>query len=366
MRIKKISIYKADLPMKEGSYSWAKQSFSSFDSTIVSIETDSDQTGIGETCPLGPAYLPAFADGARAAIENIAPHLLGLDPTNIDNINRVMDQVLKGHFYAKSAIDIACWDILGKSVSLPVYKLLGGMQNEKIKLFKVVSRREPDQMVRDIVEYQKQGFKQFQMKVGESVEIDIERIIKVSEKLKKGNILNADANCGWLQHEAVRVVSAINNISLYLEQPCESYEECFSIRKFSNHPMILDECMDSINRLIQGYRDHAMDVVNLKINRIGGLTKARTFRDLCINFGILMTIEDSWGGEIATAAIAHLAHSTPSYFHFQSSAFHEYTEVELAKGGPIIKDGYMFVNNEPGLGVSPNFDTLGNPLREFK
>ena len=366
MKIKKIKIFKVDLPMKEGSYSWAKQSFASFDSTVITIETDNGIIGVGETCPLGPSYLPAFAEGARVGIAKISEKLIGLDPTNISVINAIMDDSLKGHPYAKSAIDMACWDILGKKTSYPVYKLLGGMLNKSVKLFKVVSRREPDEMVKNIVDYQKQGFKQFQMKVGANADEDIERIIKVSEKLNKGNILNADANCGWLQHEAMRVVSAVRDIGIYLEQPCTSYEECFSIRKHTNHPFILDECMDSINMLMRGYNDNAMDVVNLKINRIGGLTKAKQFRDLCVTLGIHMTIEDAWGGEIATSAIAHLAHSTPKAYHFQSSAFHEYTNVEIAKGGPVIKDGFMYASDLPGLGVEPNYEVLGNPIEEVK
>ena len=138
------------------------------------------------------------------------------------------------------------------------------------------------------------------MKVGANVDDDIERIFKVSEKLEKGNILNADANTGWLQHEAIRVVKAVRDIDVYIEQPCKSYEECLSVRKHTDHPFILDECMDSINMLIRGYNDNAMDVVNLKINRVGGLTKARQFRDLCIWYNswggrLHMTIEDSWG-----------------------------------------------------------------------
>ena len=96
------------------------------------------------------------------------------------------------------------------------------------------------------------------------------------------------------------------------------------MRDHCHHPMILDECMDSLQAVLRGYQERAMDVINLKINRLGGLTKARLIRDVCISLGIIMTIEDSWGGEIADAAIAHLAHSTPQDFHFQSSAFHEY------------------------------------------
>ena len=105
-----------------------------------------------------------------------------------------------------------------------------------------------------------------------------------------------------------------------------------------------------------------MDAINLKINRVGGLTKAMMFRDLCIELGIIMTVEDSWGGEIATAAIAHLAHTLPREFHFQSSAFHEYSDLEIAEGGPSIEQGWMRASNGVGLGVEPKMEVLGEPI----
>ena len=120
--------------------------------------------------------------------------------------------------------------------------------------------------------------------------------------------------------------------------------------------------MDGLPVLLRGYRDRAMDLINLKINRMGGLTRARQIRDLCVALGIVMTIEDSWGGEIATAAIAHLAQSTPEAFHFQSSAFHDYNTIQIADGGPVVADGYMTAASRPGLGVEPNMEILGSPI----
>ena len=362
MKIKKISIFQVDLPMKEGAYSWSTQSFSAFDSTVVIIETDEGISGAGETCPLGPTYLPAYAEGARAGLAKLAPDLIGENPLELGGINDRMDSLLKGHPYVKSAVDMACWDILGKATGQPVYLLLGGMRQDRVKLFKVVSRQHPDEMATKLRDYQEQGFTQFQMKVGENADVDIERIFKVSAELRSGNVLNADANTGWRQHDAIRVVRAVRDVDLYLEQPCLTYEQCLAVRKHSDHPMILDECMDSIEILIRGWQDSAMDAINLKINRVGGMWKASQFRDLCLNFGITMTVEDSWGGEIATAAIAHLAHTLPKEFHFQSSAFHEYTHVEIAQGAPVMENGYMTASNRPGLGVDPNLDVLGNPV----
>ena len=361
MKIVEISTYQVDLSLKD-TYSWSTQSFNAFDSTVVIVRTDSDITGVGEICPLGPSYLPAYAEGARAGLEKISKGLIGEDPLQIAKINQKMDALLKGHPYVKSALDMACWDILGKATGQPVYNLLGGLLQEKVTLFKVVSRQSPEAMAKKLAEYQQQGFRQFQMKVGADASTDIERIFAVSEVLKQGNILAADANTGWKQHEAVRVVKAIKDIDIYIEQPCLSYEECLAVRHHSDHPFILDECMDDLRVLLRGYQDSAMDVVNLKVSRIGGLTKARQFRDLCVSLGINLTIEDSWGGEIATSALNHLAHSTPADCHFQSSAFHEYHSIKIAEGGPEIKDGYMVSSDAPGLGVTPDPEVLGLPV----
>ena len=350
--------------MREGSYSWSTQSHTAFDTTIVLIDADAGITGVGECCPLGPTYLPAYAHGVRAGISQLAPHLIGHDPTQLDLINTVMDTQLKGHPYVKSAIDMACWDLLGKAAGLPLYILLGGKLQEKVRLYKVVTRADPSAMAARIPEYRDQGFRQFQVKVGEDPATDIIRIHRVAQEMEAGEVLNADANTGWKQHEALQVADAIadlgkqTGIRLTFEQPCLSYHECLSVRKHTDLPFVLDECIDSIGALLQGYHDHAMDMINLKISRFGGLTRSRQARDLCVSLGLPMNVEDSWGGEITTAAIAHLAHSTPSAFQFQSSAFHEYATTQIATGAPVVDNGTMTASDAPGLGVEPILDAL--------
>ena len=212
MKISRIQAFQIDLPMKEGSYSWSTQSHSSFDSTVVIIETDEGISGIGESCPLGPTYLAAYADGVRAGIATLAPDLIGEDPTQLDRINLKMDTLMKGHPYVKSAIDMACWDILGKTVNKPVYHLLGGKLQERVKLFKVVTRTDPDRMAERIGEYRAEGFGQFQVKVGENPHTDIIRFQKVAAAMRPGEVMDADANTGWRQHDALMVVDAVRNL----------------------------------------------------------------------------------------------------------------------------------------------------------
>jgi L-alanine-DL-glutamate epimerase-like enolase superfamily enzyme len=151
-------------------------------------------------------------------------------------------------------------------------------------------------------------------------------------------------------------------VDVYIEQPCPRYEECLAVRRRTDHPFVLDEVIDGIDMLIRGRADLAMDVVNIKISKFGGLTRARQARDLCVSLGIAMTLEDSWGGDIVTAAIAHLAHSTPPEFLFTATDFNSYVTVSIADGAPRRSDGRMAASRRPGLGVAPNFDVLGKAV----
>ena len=111
--------------------------------------------------------------------------------------------------------------------------------------------------------------------------------------------------------------------------------------------------------LLRARADLAMDVVNLKISKLGGLTRTRQARDLCASMGIAMTLEDSWGGDIVTAAIAHLAHSTPEPLRFTSTDFNSYVTVSIAEGAPRRVDGFMRASSGPGLGIEPRREVLG-------
>jgi len=363
MKIKKISAWKVDLPLKEGSYKWSGgKSVSVFDSTIVGVETDAGVVGYGEMCPLGPYYLPAYASGVRAGVAELGPHLLGENPLELARLNRRMDAALKGHPYVKSAIDIACWDILGQVTGQPVCTLLGGRYGEDFGLYRAISQESPETMASRVAQYRKEGYRRFQLKVGGDPDVDIKRIQAVSAQLQPGDRLVADANTGWLMHDAMRVIRAVQDADVYIEQPCLTYEECLSIRRHTNHPFVLDEVIDGVDMLLRGKADLAMDVVNIKISKFGGLTKTRQARDLCVSLGIAMTIEDSWGGDITTAAIAHLAHSTPTEFLFTTTDFNSYVTVSTADGVPRRVNGRMAASTRPGLGITPKMEVLGEPV----
>ena len=287
MKISRIRAYRVDLPLHEGSYKWSGgKSVTVFDSTVVAgrhrrrrspATARSVRSGRSICRPTPTASAPASPSWGRTCSARTRCEL--------QKLNRRMDAALKGHPYVKSGIDMACWDILGKATGQPVCTLLGGRYGDDFGLYRAISQESPEAMAGRVAGYRAEGYRRFQLKVGGDPAVDIERIRAVAAKLQPGDRLIADANTGWLMHDAMRVVRAVRDVDVYIEQPCLSYEECLSIRRHTDHPFVLDEVIDSVDVLLRGHADRAMDVVNIKISKFGGLTKARQARDLCVVAG---------------------------------------------------------------------------------
>ena len=368
--IKRIALYRVELPLYEGAYRWAGgKSISVFDATVVRIETRGGLVGYGENTPLGSAYLPAHPKGTRAGLEELAPSLLGLDATKINKVNSVMDSVLKGHPHVKSAVDMACYDILGKHSGLPVCELLGGRYDDSFPLYRAISQGSPSEMAASVDKYLSEGYTKFQLKVGgRDLAADIDRIRLCRDMLDvragPGVLpLFCDANTGWLMHEAMQVCNAVSSLpATYIEQPCLSYNECLSVRRHTPLPFILDECVDDVHVLNRIIQDKAADCINLKISKVGGLSKARVIRDMCVQHGIAMNIEDSWGGDLVTSAIAALAQSTPPPLLLCSTDFNSYGPVKMGDTTCRRVNGRLSAPLEAGLGVDIDEAALGPAL----
>ncbi|MDX1521820.1 MAG: mandelate racemase/muconate lactonizing enzyme family protein [Anaerolineae bacterium] len=367
MKIVRISVYQIDLPFVDGTYNFAKgKGMAIADSTVVRLDTDDGISGWGEVCPLGPNYLPSYAAGARAAIGALAPHLLGQDPTQIGAVNRLMDFELSGHEYAKSPLDVACYDILGQAAGLPAYALLGGRQQHRLPMYRSLSQLPPDELVALANDYREQGYRQIQIKIGNDPDGDIERIRAIVGSRRTGEIILADANTGYRKDDALRVAAATRGLDYYYEQPCERYADNLFVRRQATQPFKLDESLKAIDDLLQAGVDNACDVACIKISKMGGLTKARFARDYCAQLGIPMTVEDTWGGEIVTAALGHLAVSTPPDFLLNTTDLHNYNTVHFADNAPKNVEGHLLVADRPGLGSTPDLDVLGEPVAVYK
>lgn len=365
MKISRIRIYKTDLPYVGGTYVWgAGNAISVAKASVVVIETDAGLSGCGEFTSCGENYMVAHSEGVEAAARLLAPVLLGEDPRQVARIERLMDATIQGHGYAKAPFDAACWDILGQALSAPVWLLMGGKLTDGAPMYRVAPQKATEETVAELEMHRAAGYRQFQIKVGGDWAADIDRIRATVPLLKSGEKAMADANQGWRVDNALRVARATRDLDFILEQPCQTYEECQQVRRLVDLPMKLDECVTGIRMAHRIVEDRGADLVCLKISNLGGLSKARRVRDYFVDNRIPVVAEDTWGGEIATATLAHFAASTPAEFLQNTTDLHNYNTRSTGRPGPETKEGRLYVSGAPGLGVVPDYDSLAAPVAE--
>jgi L-alanine-DL-glutamate epimerase-like enolase superfamily enzyme len=364
MKIARVDVFAYDLHYLHGTYVMSGgRTVAGLSSTVVRVTADDGLTGWGEVCPLGSAYLPAFAEGARTALRELAPAVLGVDPTNLALVHRAMDAALSGHAYAKSPLDMACWDLLGRSTGYPIATLLGGRHHSRYPLYIAVPMGSPEEMADYVRARRAEGLHRFQLKIGGDPLADRDRVERVLAATDHTDVVIADANGGWTLGDAAVAVRALASPPrLYLEQPCASLQECLQVRRFTTLPMVLDEVITDVPSLLRAAGAGAMEAVNLKIARVGGLTRAKLMRDLAQALGIAVTVEDMWGGDIVTAAISHLAASTRPESLLTTSFMNDWVREHVAGHAPRSSAGVGVTPDAPGLGIEVDAGALGAPV----
>lgn len=332
-------------------------------SVVLRVETDTGIDGWGEVCPI-PHYLPAYAEGLRPALDYLAPVVIGADPVGPEAVMGGADAWLLGHPYAKSALDIALWDITGKVAGLPLYALLGGRQTVDMPLYHSITCIAPEDMARIARDAQAEGITQFQVKLGADNDwlADVARLRLVREAVGQGPLVYGDWNCRATRLEATRVGKAVAHMDVMLEQPCATLEDCAAVRAATGLAMKLDENAHDTASLLRAYELGCMDAVALKLSKFGGLSALRRARDLCLHLGATMCVEDTWGSDIVTAALLHLAAATPGRMLLNTCDLSGYVAPRLDPAAPVRARGRIAPPDGHGLGVSPDPDALGAPV----
>ena len=362
MKISRIKIWHVPLTSHATYYMADGKTCDTVETVVIAVETDTDLTGWGEACPI-PRYLPAYARGVAPALQDLAPVLLGADPVGPEALMAEADAHLPDHRYAKSALDIALWDITGRAANLPLHALLGGRRAETMPVYHSITCVAPDEMARIASELLAQGVAQLQVKLGASGDwtTDVERLAKVREAVGPGPLVYGDWNCGATSLEATRVGRAVAHLDVMLEQPCDTIDACARVRAATGLPMKLDENAHDIPTLLEGARAGVLDAVALKLSKFGGLSATRRARDLCLQLGAKMCIEDTWGGDIATAAVLHLGAATAPARVLNVCDLSHYVGPRLAPDAPVREKGRIAPPSGVGLGVTPDLDLLGAP-----
>ncbi|MEM7128058.1 MAG: enolase C-terminal domain-like protein [Chloroflexota bacterium] len=367
MKITSLHLYVVPLTSHEKYNMAAGKTCDTVESIVLEIRTDEGMSGWGEVCPI-PHYLPAYSGGVASAIQELAPILLGADAIGPEALMARCNAYLLGHVYAKSAIDIALWDLMGKAADLPLYRLLGGRQMEAAPLYHSITCIEPESMAAIAKQAYDQGIRQFQAKLGASGDWrrDVERLMAVREAIGEGPLLYGDWNCGTTTLEAIRVGQAVHHLDVMLEQPCDTLEECTQVRRTTGMAMKIDENGYDTASLLKAHELGCMDVVALKLSKFGGISAIRSARELCTHLGVMMVIEDTWGSDITTAAISHLAVSTAPKFLLNCCDLSGYVSPHIAPDGPLRDEAKLGPSERSGLGITPDPDILGAPIAIHK
>jgi L-alanine-DL-glutamate epimerase-like enolase superfamily enzyme len=361
-KISKISLYSVEIPFGDTAYKTGKaKTVDSICGTIICIETNTGREGWGEMVPWGRSYLPEYPEGVTSGLSVLCPKLIGQDPRNLNKINQLMDAELCGHGYVKSAIDMACWDILGKEADLPLVSLLGGKISDWSPLNCAVYNGTAEDMISRIDTYRSRGIRIFSTKPSGDIDADLALYEAIAKQREPGETYIADANKSWSVPSALRVARELQKYGFFnLEQPCESYEECLLVRRGTTITTAIDESLVDFDSLVRSHRDNVADIMHIKLSRVGGITKALRMRDYCEVAGLSLSWATSGGTEISDAAATHLACSTASKNLFGLWSCREFNTERFCEGGPVVRNGAATTTNLPGLGVTPDLSKVGS------
>jgi len=368
MKITTITVYHVDLPLEHPYWlSGGRLKFECLDATLIKLETDAGITGWGEGTPWGHTYVPAHGPGIRAGIETMAPFVMGLDPRKILDVERAMDLTLPGHLYAKSPIDMACWDIAGQAAGLPIADLMGGGSRTPRPIASSVGAKTVEETRTVTERYRKRGYIAHSVKIGGDVARDIARIRDVESMRKDGEIILYDVNRGWSRQQALRVMQATEDLQVVFEQPCETLDDIAAISGKHAAPVSVDESLVTLQDAVRIARDGIAEIFGIKLNRVGGLTKAARMRDIALAHGIDMFVMAAGGSVLADCEALQLAATIPDHACHAVWACQDMLTVDIAAGrGPRNQNGHLHLPEAPGLGVHPDEDVLGDPVAVYR
>ncbi len=368
MTITEIRVYKTPLAAVS-TYNMSNSTVSTPESTIVEV-VDSDGTiGYGEACLASPQFQPAHNDGVRSSLSVLAPAILGLDPLKLNHVNAAMGAALDGHTEGKAALDIACWDLVGKKLDLPVVDLLGGAQMDEVTTYHVVGISSPEVAAETAERLQSEGITRLQLKAGgRPIHEDIASIHAVDAVRRPGTDLAVDTNRGWSTVEAIQVSNACANITMSMEQPCATEAELLHIKPQLRHPLVVDEVSTDIRAIARMISSGLADGFGLKLSRLGGLTAMRAVRDLCMATRTPMSSDDAWGGDIVAAACVALGATLNPQFSRGAWLAHPYHQVHYDEAnGPRIANGFATLPaGGPGLGLVLEEGQFGDPVAVYR
>ncbi|MCW2495406.1 mandelate racemase/muconate lactonizing enzyme family protein, partial [Jatrophihabitans sp.] len=369
MRLVELSCYAVDIPTQHEQYVMSHgRVLTSFPSTVVKVTAEDGTVGFGEACTLGNNYLDGFPASAQETVRLLADWVLACDPFAPGVLVDGMDHLVVGNLTGKAAIDIALWDLRGKLLGRPVADLLGGVKARSMPGFKAISLGTAEEMVDEVDEAAARGYRAWQLKLGDDPISDAARVRAVAAAIPTDStFMTSDANKGWTVAQAIRFVNAIKDVDTYVEQPCPTVSELLRVRSATSLPIMVDESLKTETDALEVAGFGVADAINLKVVRVGGLTKAARVRDLARAAGWMILADEPQGADLATASLTHFA-ATIDPERLLATAYFMGEDMKIsyqepgATSGPRLVDGCVQYDDSPGLGIEIDERVFGEPL----
>ena len=328
---------------------------------IVKLITDEGIVGLGEAATM-PKYGEETPQSVVSTIKYyLEPALVGLDLSNIGMLHKVMDSEIHGNTYAKAAIDIAAYDALGKYLDVPVYMLLGGKFMDKIPVGQSIGIKDPETAIKEVKEYVNEGFQSIKVKIGLDPAGDIERVGMIREAIGFDIPLRVDANQGYSPDAAIKTLKAMEKFDLLLvEQPVPRWD-IFGMAKVCDAidtPVLADETVYTPQDAINVVRMNAADIINIKIMKPGGLYNSRKIACIAEGANIPLAIGSMVEMGVGTAAGAHFAASCSNVRYPCDVKGPSLMVDDILDEPVVIKEGFTYVPEGPGLGVRLDEDKI--------
>jgi muconate cycloisomerase len=366
MKIAKIETYPVEIPVKP-----ERKMITALGEHVVSryllvrMLTDLGIEGAGEAT-VSLRWSGESVWGAEALIDRVlAPRLIGCDPADIGAIDALMDALATHNWFAKSAIEMACWDIVGKAAGKPVYELLGGaVRPLAVRSRYSMGAYEPDRAAARARELVAAGFTTIKVKVGREPASDVERVRAVRAEIGPAIELTIDANCGWEADTAIRCIRELSDCNLALvEQPTPDgdYAALARVRRETGVPVMADDICFNLAHARELVRNDCCDVISVYPGKQGGIRKAKQMVEFAAANGVACSIGSNLELDVATAAMAHLVAACPNmqvekYPGDMLGA--DYHEIRVAKNPVQIEGSITTITSEPGLGVDVDWQLV--------
>jgi len=364
MKITGFELYALPFAFSSGGYMTSYGTRTHLNNLLLVLSTDSGLVGLGEICrkagntiePTTPSFIQRACGFLQQAI--------GSDPLKPGNARARLGELQATYSNLSCAFETACFDLAAKSAGRPLWAMLGGRQQDSVPVYHTIGQSSPERMAAEARAAQQQGCRVLQIKVGATGDIEADKVCvgALLASLEDDAVMLVDANGSWDADTAVSAVASFVDDRIFWEEPCRTYAENRSVADKSTAAVILDQCVTSPEVALQACRDGVVRGIGIKCTIQGGLLAGGLTRDLAIEHGMKLKVDDSWSADVATAASLHLALAVPPEQLIATIDMRPYLDGRISSEGPVCEAYRLAPNSLPGLGLIAELDALGPPL----